>query len=293
VPPVDAEIEATFDVIGSAYFDTLGLRMLRGREFTQAEEQTDAGPAVAIVDVQLARQLFGDADPVGRSVLWRVRQAETPLAYAIVGVAPALRHDLFEAMPKPHLYLPYGSRVTTEMYLHVRTAGSETALLATLRRELAEVDPNLPIVFAKTMTGLRDTSISSWSVRAAATMFGAFGALALLLAAVGVYGLKAYDVSRRTREIGIRMALGATAADVRRLLMAEGARTAAIGLAIGGLLALGIGRLASRFLFQVSPFDPVVLAAAAAVLGGSAMLASYVPAQRATRVAPVDALRTE
>jgi ABC-type antimicrobial peptide transport system permease subunit len=238
-------------------------------------------------------QLFGEADPIGRSVLWRVRQAETAQPYTIVGVTPALRHDLFDLMPKSHLYLPYGSHFTTEMYLHIRTAGPEAAQLAAIRKELQQIDPNLPIVFAKTMTGLRDTSISSWSVRAAATLFGAFGMLALLLAAVGVYGLKAYDVSQRTREIGIRMALGATAADVERQLLTEGARTAGIGLAIGALLAIGIGRLASRFLFQVSPFDPAVLTTAVIVLTTAALLASYVPVRRATRVAPVDALRTE
>ncbi|HMF93693.1 MAG TPA: ABC transporter permease [Vicinamibacterales bacterium] len=293
VQPDPAEIDATFDVIGSDYFDTLGLPMVRGREFTLAEEQTDSRPPVAIIDTRLARQLFGEADPIGRSVLWRVRQAETAQPYIIVGVAPALRHDLFDLMPKAHLYLPYGSRFTTEMYLHIRTAGPEAAQLATIRYELQQIDPSLPIVFAKTMTGLRDTSMSSWSVRAAATLFGAFGVLALLLAAVGVYGLKAYDVSRRTREIGIRMALGATAADVERQLLTEGARTAGIGLAIGALLAIAIGWLASRFLLQVSPFDPAVITTAVIVLTTAALLASYVPVRRATRVAPVDALRTE
>ena len=98
--------------------------------FTLAEEQTDAGLPIAIIDVQLARQLFGERDPIGRSVLWRVRRAEVAQPYVIVGVAPALRHDLFEPMPKSHLYLPYGSHFTTEMYLHVRTAGPETAQLA-------------------------------------------------------------------------------------------------------------------------------------------------------------------
>ena len=293
VTPDAAEIDATFDVIGSDYFDTLDRRMIRGREFTLAEEQTESGPPIAIIDVQLARQLFGEADPLGRRVWWRVRQADTAQPYTIVGVAPTLRHDLFELMPRAHLYVPYGSHFTTEMYLHVRTAGPEAAQLATVRKELQEIDPNLPIVFAKTMTGLRDTSISSWSVRAAATLFGAFGLLALLLAAVGVYGLKAYDVSRRTREIGIRLALGGTAADVERQLLAEGARTAGIGLAIGTVLAIGIGRLASRFLFQVSPFDPAVLATSVMVLTTAALLASYVPVRRATHVAPVDALRTE
>ena len=117
--------------------------------------------------------------------------------------------------------------------------------------------------------------------------------LALLLATIGVYGLKAYDVSRRTREIGIRMALGATTGDVERLVLREGARTTAIGLAIGLLLAAGVGKLVSGLLYQVSPLDPAVLTTAAALLAGSALLACYLPARRATRVVPLEALRTE
>jgi len=139
----------------------------------------------------------------------------------------------------------------------------------------------------------RELSISSWMVHAAATLFSSFGALALLLATIGIYGLKSYDVSRRTREIGIRMALGATAADVKRLVLREGLRTTAVGLAIGVALAAGVGKLVSGLLYRVSPFDPIVLLAAAFVLSAAAMLAAYVPARHATRVVPLDALRSE
>ncbi len=139
----------------------------------------------------------------------------------------------------------------------------------------------------------RDASISAWSVRAAAGLFSAFGGLALLLATIGVYGLKAYDVSRRTREIGIRMALGATGRDVERLVMREGLRTTIVGLAIGLLLAAGIGKLVSGLLYRVSPFDGAVMLIAAVVLSTAAMLASYLPARRATRVVPLEALRSE
>jgi ABC-type antimicrobial peptide transport system permease subunit len=143
------------------------------------------------------------------------------------------------------------------------------------------------------MTALRDASISEWSIRAAAWLFSTFAMLALLLAAIGVYGLKAYEVSRRTREIGIRIALGATARDVVRLIVREGARTTLIGVAIGLLLAAGTARLVSGMLYRVSPFDPAVLAIAVAALSAVAMLACFVPARRATRIAPLDALRTE
>jgi ABC-type antimicrobial peptide transport system permease subunit len=151
----------------------------------------------------------------------------------------------------------------------------------------------MAILWARTMTLQRDASISSWTVTAAAALFMAFGGVALLLATIGVYGLRAYDVSRRTREIGIRMALGATSRDVERLVMREGVRTTAIGVAIGLLLAAGIGKLVSGLLYRVSPFDPFVLTAAAFVLSTAAMLACYFPARRATRVAPTEALRAE
>jgi predicted permease len=294
-PSAQKQADAALDIIGADYFDALGLRVLRGREFTMAEEQRDSGAAGAIIDARLASQLFGDADPIGRPVQLRIRQADEPKTYTIIGIAPPLRHDLFESPPRPHIYVPYGSRFNTMMTLHVRTAPAmpETTLVATIRRELQALDPQLAILWARPMTTQRDESISTWAVRAAAALFSAFGALALVLAAIGVYGLKAYDVARRTREIGIRMALGATMADVERLVMREGLRTTIVGLAIGLALAAAIGKLVSGLLYQVSPFDPIVLAIAAAVLSTTAMLACYLPARRATRIVPLEALRNE
>jgi ABC-type antimicrobial peptide transport system permease subunit len=181
------------------------------------------------------------------------------------------------------------------MTIHVRTRAGvdEAAMLADIRNELRRVDARLPITAAKTMVQHRDRSITEWAVRAAATLFTTFGVLALLLATIGIYGLKAYDVSRRTREIGIRMALGATAAQVRQLVLREGMRTTAIGLGIGLLMAAGIGKLVSGLLYRVSPFDPVVLALAVLVLSTASLLACYLPARRATRVTPTEALRAE
>src|SRR5580765_1235180 len=206
-----------------------------------------------------------------------------------------MRHNLFEDVPEPHVYVPYGGRFNTIMNLHVRLAPgvADAPMLTSIRRELQAVDPQLPVLSAKTMELHRDSSLQVWGVRVAATMFSTFGALALLLATIGVYGLKAYDVSRRTREIGIRMALGATSGDVKRLVMREGARTTIIGVGIGLLLAAGVGKLLSGLLYRVSPFDPVVLTVAALVLSTAAMLACYLPARRATRVAPTEALRAE
>jgi putative ABC transport system permease protein len=291
----EKDIDASLDIIGADYFETLGRPVLRGRGFTAAEEQHDNPAPTAIVDAGLARQLFGEADPIGRSIRVRLRGADDPKPHTIVGIAPRLRHDLFESPPRPHVYVAYGSRFQTMMTLHVRTAAgvSETAVLDAVRRDLRALDPQLAVLWTRTMTMHRDASISAWSVRAAAALFSAFGVLALTLATIGIYGLKAYDVSRRTREIGIRMALGATRGDVARLMMREGLRTTIVGLAIGLLLAAGLGRLLGSLLYRVSPFDPIVLTIAAVTLSTTAMLACYLPARRATRIVPLEALRSE
>ena len=293
----DQKASPGFVIVGADYFKTLGLPMLRGREFTRAEE--DASPraaTLAIVNQPLARKLFGDADPVGRQIQVGERERGTEQTLEIVGVAPGLRFEVFDIAPVPELYVASGGPYRGSMNVHLRVAGgpgSETAMLDPVRRELRRIDERLPIVSIRTMSSHRDASVDTWSVRVGAGLFSAFGGLALLLATIGVYGLKAYDVSRRTREIGIRMAIGATSADVQRLVMREGLRTTVIGLGVGLLLAAGIGKLVSGLLYRVSPFDPIVLAVAAAVLSATAMLACYLPARRATRVVPLEALRSE
>jgi ABC-type antimicrobial peptide transport system permease subunit len=169
----------------------------------------------------------------------------------------------------------------------------EAAMLTTVQRELRGLDDQLPILTARTLTGQRDASVPRWAVRTAGVTFGLFGVLALLIAAIGVYGLEAYDVARRTRELGIRMALGATTGDIKRLVLRQGFKAGAVGLSLGLLLAVGIGRLVSSLLYRVSPLDPAALLAAVLVLGAATLLACYIPARRATRIATLDALRTE
>jgi putative ABC transport system permease protein len=294
--PSDDAVSADFTIVGADYFETVGLHLLRGRAFTMAEEEGNgAVPKVAIVDRLLAKKLFADVDPVGRQLLVQPREGEASEPFTIVGVVSEMMHDVFDLEPKPHLFAPQGVVFRAFMTLHVRTAPGvpDGPMLTTIRRELLAVDRQLPIMFARTMQTQRYRSLTEWSVRAAATMFSTFGVLALLLATIGVYGLEAYDVSRRTRELGIRIALGATSRDLKGLIMREGARTTAIGLVLGVLLAAGIGKLASGILYKVSPIDPIVLSIAAVVLAAAATLASYLPARRATRVAPLDALRAE
>jgi len=285
-----------YQVIGGDYFSTLGLHMLRGREFTPLEESADPRAArVAIIDDPLARQLFATDDPIGRQILIRSNDQSPARSVEIVGVAPGLRHDIFDPAPVPHLYAPFGGDYRSTINLHVRVAPGavDQSMLETIGAELRRIDSRVPIVGLRTMAAHRDASVATWAVRTAASMFTAFGVLALLLATIGVYGLQAYDVSRRTREIGIRMALGARARDVAMMVVGGGVRTIAWGLSVGLLAAMGIGKLVSGFLFRASPFDPVVFAVAVLVLTAAALLASFVPARRAAGVQPLDALRAE
>ena len=297
--PGDDPIGADFFIVGSEYFETLELPLVRGREFTRAEEtngvpgQTPVYPVV--IDRVMSRKLFNEGDPLGRQILLQPHAGEPSQLSLIVGVVGETRHDIFDLDPRPHVYAPFGAHFRSNMTFHVRTRPgvADASMLAAIRRELLRVDDRLPILAARTMTEHRDRGLTQWAVSAGATMFSAFGVLALLLATIGIYGLKAYDVSRRTREIGIRMALGATSGDVERLVMREGLRTTVIGLGAGLLLAAGLGKLLSGLLYRVSPFDPAVMAIAAVVLSTTAMLACYLPARRATRVVPLDALRSE
>jgi putative ABC transport system permease protein len=296
VPGVTTGFRPQFLIVTSSYFDTLRLPILRGRALTPADDEPSTRrPIPAVVDVALARRMFGGGDSLGRRIQIAVREATPPVDFDIVGVVPTTRHDLFESEPMGHVYAPYGSQFRANMNLHVRTAAAvdDTAMLSAIQREIRGVDAGLPVLTARTMTAHRDVSIPEWSVRTAATLFSTVGGLALLIAAIGLYGLKAYDVSRRTREIGIRIALGASSRNVVGLVLRDGARTTLIGLGIGLALAAAIGKLVSSLLYQVSPFDPAVLMAAAVILASAAMLACYVPARRATRIEPLEALRVE
>jgi ABC-type antimicrobial peptide transport system permease subunit len=195
------------------------------------------------------------------------------------------------------LFVPLAQGYTGNVFLHVRFATRDrralTALIPTTRQMLRDVDPALPILSIAPFSDLLEKSFGLWVVRLGAALFSVFGGIALLLAVVGVYGVKAYAVACRTREIGIRMALGAHRRDVFALIMRQGALQTALAVVVGLLLSLAAGRVLAQILYEVSPSDPFVLVAASVTLAAAALLACFLPARRATHVDPIEALRAE
>jgi putative ABC transport system permease protein len=235
-------------------------------------------------------------DPVGRNIQFPSDNPNgQPKVMQVVGVAPKILWDLFEKDAAGMVVTPRGQDFQSSMNIHVRVMpnADPVSIMDSVRRALREIDPDIPLVEMKPMKLLHADGMGVRITKIGAMLFGAFGAVAILLSFLGVYGLKAYTVARRTREIGIRMALGATARDVVRMIVGEGARMAAIGLTIGLILAVVVGKLAGKFLYGVTGGDPVTFTLIPLGLAAVALIACWLPARRATRVNPMTALRTE
>ena len=287
-----------FTAITPGYFDAIGVRLLRGRDFTQAEAENKEGPRVAIIDEEMAKKLFPNGDAVGQHI--RFTQAPrdgSPNDLEVVGVVGTHRHDVQNETLIRRLFVPLAQGYSGNVYLHVRIASKDrravAALIPTMRQMLRTVDPDLPVLSIAPFVDLVEKSVGLWIVRLGALLFGVFGGIALLLAVVGVYGVKAYAVACRTREIGIRMALGAHRGDVFGLIMRQGAMQTGLAVAVGLLLALAVGRVLTQILYQVSPNDPFALVTSSLLLTAASLLACFFPARRATKVSPMTALRTE
>lgn len=280
------------------YFDAIGVALVRGRDFTRAEATDKAAPRVAIVDTILAEKLFPKGDALGQHIRFTQPPSDgSPAEMEIVGICAPHRHDAISARDLGRIYVPYAHAFNGNVFLHIRYANRDpaatAAAVATVRAALRALDPDLPILQLAPYSTLLGKGIGLWIIRIGAVLFGVFGAIALVLAVVGVYGVKAYAVARRTREIGIRMALGAHPRDVFGLIMRQGALQTSLAVAVGLVLSLGVGRLLARLLYEVSPSDTFALLGSAALLATAALLACYLPARRATQVSPVTALRTE
>jgi|CZKI01.1.fsa_nt_gi putative ABC transport system permease protein len=288
--------DGIYSAVSPGFFDSIGVRLLRGRTFTAAEAESREAPPVVILDEQMAKSLFPQGEALGR----RVRLdpiVDGAKAMEVVGIVSAHRQQPGTDKPSLRIYVPLARSSAAATFMDVRLATDDPRVAAmaigTLRRELIAIDPNVPLLRLQPLSQIVDNNFYLWIVRMGAIMFGAFGAIALLLATVGVYGVKAYTVARRTREIGIRMALGARSNDVLALVMRQAMLQTAVGLAAGTVLALIVGRLLASALFNVSPADFLVLGTSAAILAVTTVFACWLPARRATRVNPVEALRTE
>ena len=286
-------------VVGSDYFKTVRLPVLRGREFSPAEEDGDSPARPVVVDEPMAQALWPGEDPLGQRLVLDApdgKEGEWTAPMEVVGVVAGVRDSLGDKRAGEHVYLPAGGHYRPALYLHVRhaagNAGAEAAAAA-VRREVRAADAGLPILSLKTLAEHRDTSVHLWMARAAASVFGAFAVAALLLAVLGVYGVKAYLVSRRTREIGIRVALGATRVDVLALVLRDGMWLTVGGLVAGVAISLGLSAILASWVYGVNGIEPPVLIAAGAVLAAAALLACYLPARRAMGMAPSAALRSE
>src|SRR5437899_8300619 len=319
--PATAAEGLAFDVpwnsVGVDYFSTVGLPVIRGRAFTEAEA-TQPGPKVAIIDEVLAKKLWPDGDALGQRIQYANPNAPSAQdgggghigsskdaseaekqggTIEIVGIVPATRHALFEKEASGGIYLPFARGFQSDVSFVVRfrslAPGNEAGTADLLRRSVRDVDPSLPILSLRTFAQHLDSNLDLWLVRAGAALFSIFGGLALGLAVVGLYGVKAYSVARRTREIGIRMALGAKPAAVLRLIMGEGSVMLLSGIAFGLLLAAATGKILSGILYEVGALDPIAFTAAPVLLAIAALVATWLPAHRAARLNPVEALRYE
>ena len=294
----DPGVSALFTATTPGYFDAIGVKLLRGRDFAQAEAENKDTTSVAIIDDEMARKLFPNTEAVGQHIRYTQPPKDgSPNDLIIVGVVSSHRHDVQNDTLNQRLFVPLAQVDTADVFLHVRLATKDrnavVAFVPTLRRILRSIDPDLPVISIDPFADLLEKSVGLWVIRVGALLFGVFGAIALLLAVVGVYGVKAYAVARRSREIGIRMALGARRGDVFRLIMRQGALQTALAVAIGVFLSLSAGRVLAQILYEVSPTDPFALISASLLLAAAALLACFFPARRATRVDPIVALRTE
>ena len=286
-------LNAAFNIVGTDYFKTLGLGVLRGREFDAIEVAANSSSHVAIIDEPLAHELWPGQDPLGRNVKLSGKSGTVQ----IVGVVPGIRNDLTEKAPSSHVYVPFGQDYRSSVNLHLRlkplNPEGESAVLKSVRDTIRATQPDLPLVSIQTMRRFHEEGLMVWFISTAARLFGAFGALALILAVVGVYGVNAYIVARRTREIGIRIALGATARDVVSKVLKQALVLTAVGVGLGLVLALGLGFVLRSVVYGSQAIDPLAFTIGPLCLTVAALFACYVPARRAATVEPMAALRYE
>jgi putative ABC transport system permease protein len=277
----------------SGYFETMGIRLVRGRFFNGSDR---AGTVtVAMVNEAMARKFWPDEDPIGQRIRFS-GCAACPWA-TIVGVVGDVKYQSLSTDPFPVYYFAneqvteFATFMTRFMALTIRTTTDPMSVAPALRGAVRELDPNVPVLGLQSMTEVMAASLAG--PKFTMMLMGLFGAVALALGAVGIYGVMSYSVAHRTNEIGVRIALGAASGQVSRMVLHQGMRLALLGVGIGVVAAIAGTRVMRSLLFNVSTTDPVIFVAVAVLLGGIALLASYLPARRATRVDPMTAMRSD
>ncbi len=287
-PPLDQVVDAQVRSVTPGFHRMLGVPLLRGRSLTGQD-----GPGnrlVCVINETMARRYFPDRDPLGQRVAFDGPDGQ-PRWREIVGVVGDVRQGGLDAEPYPEILLPEAQRTIPAITLMVRTANDPHTLAGAVRGEVQAMDPDQPVYAVRTMDDIMKASVAQR--RFNMLLLGSFAAVALLLAAVGIYGVISYSVSRRTHELGIRMALGAQPRDIFKLVVGQGMVLVVIGVGIGLAASFGLTRFLSSLLFEVSTTDPATFAGVSLLLAAVALLACYIPARRATRVDPLVALRYE
>ena len=291
--PQTADGQVTEDVqpfsVTPDYFRVLGIPLRRGRLIEP--QDVDGAPRVAVINEEMHRRYFGDRDPIGARVTFGDPEDTASTWFTVVGVVGNVAQEGLTAKPYAQLYRPLFQVPQRGVWMSVRTAGEPMAVASATRAALKAVDPDVPANEVRTMEDRIAENIAQ--PRVSVALLGSFSGVALLLAAIGIYGVVSYTVAQRTREIGIRMALGARREGVLRLVIGQGLAPVAAGVAVGLALALAATRLMSSLLYGVSATDPLTFGAVALFLGAVALVATYIPARRATRVDPLVALRYE
>ena len=273
-------------VINPRYFEAMGVRLVKGRAFTERDDAK--GPPVAIINEAMANIVWPNEEALGK----RIRFGGPTMAWSeIVGVVDNVKHDGLHLADSPHCYAPHLQQPWPFLAIAVRSRTNQAALLASVRQAVRKIDPNMPIASPRPMEERMGEVLATR--RLALALFSLFAVVGLLLAAVGIYGVMSYGVTQRTHELGLRIALGATSRNTLKLIIGQGMKLAALGIALGVGVALAVSRLMTNLLFGISASDPLTFVVIAFLLAFVALLACYIPARRATKVDPMVALRNE
>ncbi|HVP70550.1 MAG TPA: FtsX-like permease family protein, partial [Gemmatimonadaceae bacterium] len=284
VPQKDENMSIHDITVGPKYFETIGTPIVEGRDFTERDDS--AAQMVVIVNETFAKKYWPGIDPIGRWINFSGTGQRV-----VVGVAATSKYHQLNETPLAMVFMPFMQNYHGDVTLEVRTTGDPMRIAKPLRNVFAQLDPNLPFLDVRTFSEHMGAAV--YFMRLGAIMLGIFGTLALVLSTMGIYSVVAYSVSQRTRELGIRTALGAATRDILSLVLGEGLRLTAIGIITGSILAFGVGKLLSSQLVGVGAGDPVTFLGIGALLAAVALFATLAPARRAARIDPMVALRTE